>query len=96
MTSQYLLDTNICIEIARGRYPGIQKRMAALSYGEVAICSIIWAEVVWLPAKLDRPMRIANQQDVIETLRPACWSWRTGCASCRWWNWLRNWMRRGG
>jgi tRNA(fMet)-specific endonuclease VapC len=45
MTSQYLLDTNACIEIARGRYPGIQKRMAALSYGEVTICSIVWAEL---------------------------------------------------
>lgn len=45
MTSQYLLDTNVCIEIARGRYPGIQNRMAALSYGEVTICSIVWAEL---------------------------------------------------
>ena len=45
MTSQYLLDTNVCIEIARGRYPGIQKRMAVLSYGEVTICSIVWAEL---------------------------------------------------
>ncbi|MDG4594562.1 MAG: type II toxin-antitoxin system VapC family toxin [Candidatus Contendobacter sp.] len=45
MNSQYFLDTNVCIEIARGRYPGIQKCMAALSYGEVAICSIVWAEL---------------------------------------------------
>ena len=45
MTSQYLLDTNVCIEIARGRHPGIQKRMASLSYGQVTICSIVWAEL---------------------------------------------------
>ncbi len=45
MTSQYLLDTNICIEIARGRYLGIQKRMAALSYGKVTLCAMVWAEL---------------------------------------------------
>ncbi len=45
MNSQYLLDTNVCIEIARGRHRGIQKRIRALSYGEVAICSIVWAEL---------------------------------------------------
>lgn len=45
MNPRYLLDTNVCIEIARGRYPGIQKRMATLSYGQIAICSIVWAEL---------------------------------------------------
>jgi len=45
MTARYLLDTNVCIEIVRGRHPGIQTRMAALSYGNVAICSIVWAEL---------------------------------------------------
>lgn len=45
MTARYLLDTNVCIEIVRGRHPGIQTRMAALSYGDVAICSIVWAEL---------------------------------------------------
>jgi len=35
----------MCIEIARGRHSGIQTRMATLSYGEVAICSIVWAEL---------------------------------------------------
>ena len=45
MNSQYISDTNVCIEIACGHHPGIQKRMAALSYGEGAICSIVWAEL---------------------------------------------------
>lgn len=45
MTARYLLDTNVCIEIVRGRHSGIQTRMAALSYGNVAICSIVWAEL---------------------------------------------------
>ena len=45
MTSRYLLDTNVCIEIARGHHSGIQTRMAALFYSEVAICSIVWAEL---------------------------------------------------
>ncbi len=45
MTPHYLLDTNVCIEIARGRHTGIQTRMAALFYGKVAICSIVWAEL---------------------------------------------------
>ncbi len=45
MTARYLLDTNVCIEIVRGHHPGIQTRMTALSYGDVAICSIVWAEL---------------------------------------------------
>lgn len=45
MTPHYLLDTNVCIEIVRGRHPSIQTRMEALSYGEAAICSIVWAEL---------------------------------------------------
>jgi tRNA(fMet)-specific endonuclease VapC len=45
MISRYLLDTNVCIEIARGRDLGIKTRMATLSYGQVAICSIVWAEL---------------------------------------------------
>jgi predicted nucleic acid-binding protein len=45
MTPHYLLDTNVCIEIARGRHTGIQTRMAALFYGKVAICSIVWDEL---------------------------------------------------
>ena len=45
MTARYLLDTNVCIEIVRGRHPALQKRMAALSYGEATICSIVWAKL---------------------------------------------------
>ena len=45
MIQRYLLDTNVCIEIARGRDLTMKTRMAALSYSQIAICSIVWAEL---------------------------------------------------
>lgn len=79
MNFQYLLDTNVCIEIARGRHPGIQKRMAALSYGEVAICSIVWAELE-LGARLS-PKGYARARAQIEafSLLPQ-WPFDRACA----------------
>lgn len=79
MTSQYLLDTNVCIEIARGRLPGIQKRMAALSYGQVTICAIVWAELE-LGARLS-PKGYARARTQIEvfSLLPQ-WPFDRPCA----------------
>jgi tRNA(fMet)-specific endonuclease VapC len=45
MKPRYLLDTNVCIEIIRGQQSTLQKRMRVLAVGEIAICSIVWAEL---------------------------------------------------
>ena len=79
MTSPYLLDTNVCIEIARGRLPGIQNHMAALSYGQVTICAIVWAELE-LGARLS-PKGYARARTQIEvfSLLPQ-WPFDRPCA----------------
>jgi tRNA(fMet)-specific endonuclease VapC len=45
MNVSYLLDTNVCIEIIRGRHPAIRNRLAALPYNQMTICSVVWAEL---------------------------------------------------
>ena len=79
MTSPYLLDTNVCIEIARGRLSGIQNHMAALSYGQVTICAIVWAELE-LGARLS-PKGYARARTQIEvfSLLPQ-WPFDRPCA----------------
>ena len=42
---RYLLDTNVCIEILRGRNPKLKTRLATRSIEELALCSIVWAEL---------------------------------------------------
>lgn len=40
-----MLDTNICIDIARGRPPRIRERFAELAPGEAVISVITWGEL---------------------------------------------------
>lgn len=42
---RYLLDTNICIYLLRGRPPELIARLEALDYGEVAMSAIVLAEL---------------------------------------------------
>lgn len=41
----YLLDTNVCIEILRGRNPVLKARLANQSLNDLVLCSIVWAEL---------------------------------------------------
>ena len=46
MTSpHYLLDTNICIYIAKRRPPAVARRFAKLAAGSVAMSTITWGEL---------------------------------------------------
>jgi tRNA(fMet)-specific endonuclease VapC len=42
---RYLLDTNVCIEILRGRNLALKARLAAKSLNELGLCSVVWAEL---------------------------------------------------
>jgi len=42
---RYLLDTNVCIEVLRGRNPALKARLATRGFDELALCSIVWAEL---------------------------------------------------
>ena len=42
---RYLLDTNVCIEILRGRNLALKAHLATKSLNELVLCSIVWAEL---------------------------------------------------
>ncbi len=42
---KYLLDTNTCIRYINGRSPAIQKRLSSLEKTDVAVCSVVKAEL---------------------------------------------------
>jgi tRNA(fMet)-specific endonuclease VapC len=52
-----MLDTNVCVELLRGRAPGVLKRLRRLAIDEVAISSITLAELQCGVAKSARPAR---------------------------------------
>ena len=42
----FLLDTNVCIEILRGRNPNLQERLQQAGQENLAICAIVRAELL--------------------------------------------------
>lgn len=42
---RYLLDTNVCIEILRGRNPSLKQRLESAGFDQLRLCSIVWAEL---------------------------------------------------
>ena len=44
--ARFLLDTNTCIEIVRGRRESIAARIRQEGFGELSICSVVWAELL--------------------------------------------------
>ena len=61
---RYLLDTNVCIEILRGRNPALKTRLATHSLNELVLCSVVWAELQ-CGARLAQnpPQELAKLQD---------------------------------
>lgn len=60
----YLLDTNVCIEILRGRNSALKTRLATKSLSELVLCSVVWAELQ-CGARLAQnpPQELARLQD---------------------------------
>lgn len=54
---RYLLDTNVCIEILRGRNSLLKSRLASYRLDDLAISSVVWAE-------LQCGVHLANQPDL--------------------------------
>lgn len=54
---RYMLDTDICIELIRGRAPAIFKRLRKLAPDQVAISSITLAELQYGSARSSDPPR---------------------------------------
>jgi len=54
---RYLLDTNVCIRYLNGRSDGVRRTLEGLSFGEVALCSIVRAELLYGALKSARPQK---------------------------------------
>ena len=46
MSLRYLLDTNVCIALERGRDQGLRDRVASHSLTSLSICEVVWAELL--------------------------------------------------
>ena len=42
---RYMLDTNVCIEILRGRNPSLKQHLLSAGFDQLGLCSIVWAEL---------------------------------------------------
>ena len=42
---RFLLDTNVCIEILRGRNTALKERLVLAGLDQLRLCSIVWAEL---------------------------------------------------
>lgn len=66
---RYLLDTNVCIEILRGRNLALKTSLATKSLNELVLCSVVWAE-------LQCGARLAqNPQQELSRLQDAFGDW---------------------
>ncbi|MFM8331697.1 MAG: PIN domain-containing protein [Candidatus Methylumidiphilus sp.] len=43
---RFLLDTNACIQIIKGRTPSLQARLANRQRSDIAICATVWSELL--------------------------------------------------
>lgn len=51
----HLLDTNACIGHLRGTRPGVTRRLAAHTPGDVVLCSVVKAELIFGARRSSRP-----------------------------------------
>jgi tRNA(fMet)-specific endonuclease VapC len=62
----YLLDTNTCIGYLSGRVPSIRQKLRELSPTDVAVCSVVKAELFYGAMKSIYPMQtLQRQQDFL-------------------------------
>lgn len=67
----YLLDTNVCVQYLRGKNAVIRQRLAAKAAGEIAICSVVLAELYLGALRSARPA--ANRGKIDTFVQPyAC------------------------
>lgn len=54
---KYLVDTNVCIRYLNAQSTAIERRLTDLSPGQVALCSIVRAELLYGALKSAQPQR---------------------------------------
>lgn len=71
MAARYLLDTNICIYIARHHPPAVRQRFAALHPGDAAMSIITYGELRFGAEKSQHPQQAVERLERIAALIPA-------------------------
>lgn len=61
---KYLLDTNTCIRFLNGRAPKVLQKLTVTDDREIAVCSVVKAEMFAGSEKSRDPQRSRNVQDV--------------------------------
>jgi len=63
---KYLLDTNACIRLMTGRAPGLVERFRQHRPSEIAVCSVVKAELFYGAAKSSSPEKtLAKQKEFL-------------------------------
>ena len=64
---RYLLDTNACIGFLTGRAPGILKQLQNLSPSDIAVCSVVKAELFYGAERTVDPAKtLASQRAFLD------------------------------
>jgi tRNA(fMet)-specific endonuclease VapC len=69
-TLKYLLDTNACVVYLRNYQSGVRRKLESLPKSEIAVCSIVKAEMFYGSMKSDDPQKsLAVQQKFFSQFR---------------------------
>ncbi|MBO1347056.1 MAG: type II toxin-antitoxin system VapC family toxin [Hormoscilla sp. GUM202] len=60
---RYLLDTNVCVRYLNGRSVAIRRRLQAIDVEEVAVCSIVKAELFYGAMRSNNPEQTLARQE---------------------------------
>lgn len=59
---RYLLDTNVCVRYLNGRSASVRDRLHSISLEEMAVCSIVKAELFYGAMRSNNPIRTLERQ----------------------------------
>ena len=63
---KYLLDTNVCARYLNGKSPAVRERIRATNRDDIAVCSVIKAELFYGAMRSNNPQKtLANQQQFL-------------------------------
>lgn len=63
---KYLLDTNVCARYLNGKSPAIRERIRATKRDDIAVCSVVKAELFYGAMRSNNPQKtLANQQQFL-------------------------------
>lgn len=63
---KYLLDTNVCARYLNGKSPAVRERIRATNRDDIAVCSVVKAELFYGAMRSNNPQKtLANQQQFL-------------------------------